>query len=69
MTTPLLILDKYLNDVIVQANKVRQLRDRIPRAVWLLVPVTIRGPIDRLMDLIERYDRFVGQMQQLDKDQ
>ena len=67
MTSPLMILDRYLNDVIVQANKVRQVRDRIPRGIWLLVPYIVREPIDRLFDLIERYDRFVGQMQQLDK--
>ena len=60
--SPLQIIDAMLDPIIVSANKIRQVRDALPPAVWMIVPEALRMPLQALFDSCEAYDRKLGQM-------
>lgn len=60
--SPLAIIDSMLDPIIVAANRVRQVRDALPEAAWMIVPLAIRGPLDALFVAVEEYDRALGRM-------
>lgn len=64
MTGPLAALDRLFAPIIIAANKARQARDRLPLAVWRMVPVTIRGPVDDVFAAVEFYETFLGRIEQ-----
>lgn len=64
MTSPLAVLDALIAPIIISANKVREVRDSLPVAVWQLVPPPIRAPMDALFVAVEQYDRAIGRMKQ-----
>ena len=60
--SPLAIIDGLLDPIITSANRVRQVRDALPQAAWLIVPEAIRMPLQALFDAVEAYDRKIGLM-------
>lgn len=61
---PLAQWDAKIAPLIVLLNRARQARDAFPPQVWLMVPMPFRSFMDAVFDLVEGYDRWIGEMRE-----
>lgn len=61
MTNHLAEWDAKIAPLIVLLNKARQYRDALPLGAWMIVPNPLRSFIDAAFDLVEGYDRWIGE--------
>ena len=58
-------LDRVIGPVAIAANKLRQVRDSLPPAFWLVIPAAVRAPVELLFTAVEEFDRRRGVLMDL----